>query len=274
MPEPPKPLPPKRDVCLALLKEPSVFIHLDPRREGVVVPPWFKRQPQLVLQVGLNMPTPIDDLEVADDGISCTLSFSRSPFTCYLPWEAVYALVGEGGRFMVWPSDVPPEVAAQMQQKIQQSTPFSAEKEAAKPGAKPSARELKEAKAKAKTKKEKPRPRLASVPAPPPSGRVREDVPLAPPPAPSGANAIPQPASPDPTTLAPVIAPVPEAAPAAIEPAPAIAPAVAPAVAEPAAARSADAPSSADDDELPVPARPRPTSRPKRELPPYLRVIK
>src|SRR5687767_3532916 len=98
------PLPSKRDVCVALLESSSVFVHLDPRKEGVVVPPWFKRQPQLVLQVGYQMAVPIDDLTVGDEELTGTLSFSRSPFRCSIPWSSVFALVsGETGRGMVWP---------------------------------------------------------------------------------------------------------------------------------------------------------------------------
>jgi len=108
-------LPPKKDVCVALLEKASVFVHLDPRKDQVVVPPWFKKQPQLVLQVGLNMAVPIPDLNVDDECVSCTLSFNRSPFFCWVPWTSVFALVGEDGRGMVWPDDVPPEVAAQTQ---------------------------------------------------------------------------------------------------------------------------------------------------------------
>jgi stringent starvation protein B len=106
-------LPPKKDVMVALIQRSSVYIHLDPRREGVRVPPWFRNQPQLVLQVGLNMAIPIPDLGIEDDAVSCTLSFSRSPHFCYVPWAAVYALMGEDGKGMVWPDDIPPEVAAQ-----------------------------------------------------------------------------------------------------------------------------------------------------------------
>jgi len=98
---------------VALIQRSSVYIHLDPRREGVRVPPWFRNQPQLVLQVGLNMAIPIPDLGIEDDAVSCTLSFSRSPHFCYVPWGAVYALMGEDGKGMVWRDDIPPEVAAQ-----------------------------------------------------------------------------------------------------------------------------------------------------------------
>jgi len=110
-------LPPKKDVCLALLEKATVFVHLDPRHEGVAVPPWFRRQPQLVLQLGHMMAKPIVDLAVSDHAITCTLSFSNSPFACCLPWDAIFALVGEDGRGMVWPTDVPPEVTAQLQQQ-------------------------------------------------------------------------------------------------------------------------------------------------------------
>jgi stringent starvation protein B len=116
-------LPPKKDVALALLESSTVFMHLDPRVEDVKVPPWFKRQPQLVLQIGLNMPVPIPDLNVDDASVSCTLSFNRSPFFCYVPWKAVYALVGEDGRGRVWPEDIPPEVAAQAQAQARASQP-------------------------------------------------------------------------------------------------------------------------------------------------------
>ena len=111
---PPRPLPPKKEVALALLEATDVLVHLDPRKPEVIVPAWFKKQPQLTLEVGLNMPVPIRDLVVDDDGISCTLSFNRTPFWCRLPWSAVFALVGRDERAMVWPDDVPPEVAAAM----------------------------------------------------------------------------------------------------------------------------------------------------------------
>lgn len=106
----PRKLPPKKEVALALLEQSSLFIHLDPRREGVVVPKWLAGSPQLVLQVGLNMAVQIPDLTVDDDGICCTLSFNRSPVWCNMPWHAVFALRDEEGRRMVWPEDIPSEL--------------------------------------------------------------------------------------------------------------------------------------------------------------------
>ena len=109
-------LPQKKQIAEALLSESmSVFIHLDPRRERVSVPPQFRQQPHLILEVGLNMPVPIRDLTVDDEGITCTLSFNRSPFWCRMPWACVFALVSSDQRGMVWPDDVPQEVAFKFQ---------------------------------------------------------------------------------------------------------------------------------------------------------------
>jgi hypothetical protein len=121
--------PAKREFAIALLQESSVFIHLDPRRDGVIVPSWLKRQPQLVLQIGLNMAVRIPDLDIGEEAVCCTLSFNRSPFFCRLPWTAVFGLVGEDGRGRIWPEDVPIEIATQMQQQAAKDNP----KEPSKP---------------------------------------------------------------------------------------------------------------------------------------------
>jgi stringent starvation protein B len=117
------PLPPKKAVALDLLERTSVFVHLDPRRPGVIVPLVFAKQPNLVLQLGLNMAISIPDLEVGEGGISCTLSFNRRPHFCRLPWSAIYALIGQEGGGMVWPEDVPPEVVAQQRSAAKKDVP-------------------------------------------------------------------------------------------------------------------------------------------------------
>lgn len=113
----PDQLPPKREVARALLVRGSVFVHLDPRRPEVVVPPWLAARPQLVLQVGLDMPVPIPDLRIDDRGVFATLSFNRAPFRCEVPWDAVFALVGEDAKGMVWPEQLPDELAAEVERE-------------------------------------------------------------------------------------------------------------------------------------------------------------
>jgi stringent starvation protein B len=110
-------LPAKKDVARALLLRGSVFIHLDPRKSTVLVPARLRLQPQVVLQVGLDMPVPIPDLRVDDEGVYGTLSFKGVPFTCYVPWASVFALVGEDAKGMVWPSEMPSEIAAEVERE-------------------------------------------------------------------------------------------------------------------------------------------------------------
>ncbi|HEY8944701.1 MAG TPA: ClpXP protease specificity-enhancing factor SspB [Polyangiaceae bacterium] len=157
-------LPPKKDVALALLEQSTVFVHLDPRNDAVRVPPWFKKQPQLVLQIGLNMAIPIPDLDVGEDGISCTLSFSRSPHFCWIPWTSVFALVGDNGRGMVWPDDVPREVAAQaaQQQRTEQKPSLRAVPSKPQPAAPARTTEAKDVK---DAKEEKPKKKRSRKPA-------------------------------------------------------------------------------------------------------------
>ena len=107
-------LPPKKEVALALLERSNVDVYLDPRAKGVVVPLQFRKEPRLILKIGLNMPVPIPDLHLDDESMSCTLSFNRSPFYCVVPWSSVFAMVGEDGRGMVWPDDVPQELAVKV----------------------------------------------------------------------------------------------------------------------------------------------------------------
>lgn len=237
-----RPLPPKKDVALALLeREPSVFIHLDPRRPGVSVPKWLAGQPQLVLQIGLNMAIPIPDLKVDDEGISCTLSFNRSPFWCRLPWHAIWALMSEDHRGMVWPEDIPPDLPAPKQQRSSASSPKPAKR---------------------------PRPRLAAV-APPADDEPRAEASAEESPSPPADARRPEGGS-----DAEAGARGPGAAPARDASAPArpLTPVPAPALAPVRSGNEGEDGESRTSGE-PEPQR-RGSGKPKRELPPYLRVIK
>jgi stringent starvation protein B len=116
-------LPPKKEVALALLERSNVDVYLDPRAKGVVVPPQFRKEPRLILKIGLNMPVPIPDLRLDDESMSCTLSFNRAKFFCVVPWLSVFAMVGDDGRGMVWPDDVPQELAVRVVDDKRPSSP-------------------------------------------------------------------------------------------------------------------------------------------------------
>ncbi|MBL9007925.1 MAG: hypothetical protein JNJ46_26945 [Myxococcales bacterium] len=135
------PLPEKRLVLLELLKVAWVYVHLDPRREGVVLPEFLREQPRLVLQYGYNMPVPMHDLTIDEKGISATLSFRRSPHATFIPWSAVFAMTDGEKHGMVWPSDVPADLELEAQSKPEAPPPAPAP--ATKPGKKPRPSHLK-----------------------------------------------------------------------------------------------------------------------------------
>lgn len=103
--------PSKQQAFLALLKEGWTSLHLDARRAGVVVPDPFKTEAHLILQYGHDLPIPIPDLEIGDDGVRATLSFSRTAHPTLVPWAAVYAVTGADGRGVLFAEDVPSDVS-------------------------------------------------------------------------------------------------------------------------------------------------------------------
>ncbi|MDB4928289.1 MAG: Stringent starvation protein [Myxococcaceae bacterium] len=162
--------PPKKDQLQKLLERGNVFLHLDPRVEGVVVPAWHAQKPQLVLQLGLHFAVPIPDLKIDDRGVRCTLSFSRSPFFCDLPWTAIYAMVAEDGQVTVWPTELPPELVPQPS-PVRRAPPTSRTGRGRADTA-----ESTSATSDAEVPAERPRPRIAAVP----SGKTQKLAPVTP----------------------------------------------------------------------------------------------
>lgn len=119
-----KKLAPKENVARGLLLHGPLFVHLDPREDGVELPESLSHEPHVMLQLGLDLPVPIPDLRVDRRGISGTLSFARIPFRCVIPWSAVYAICGEDGRGMVWPDSMPLEVEDEVLRELGRKEPL------------------------------------------------------------------------------------------------------------------------------------------------------
>lgn len=116
--------PSKHDALLTLLQgRHSVFVHLDPRHPGVVVPPHLSRQPQVVFQLGYNLPQPIRDLTISEKGWSAGLAFKGQVQFVNVPWTAVFALIGDDKRGRVWDKDMPPEITAKLEEKAPPAAP-------------------------------------------------------------------------------------------------------------------------------------------------------
>lgn len=104
----PKKLSSKEGALLALLDtHHSVFVHVDTRKPGVLVPKVLLGQPSIAFEFGYNLPVPVRDLRLEPSGISATLSFQRVPAPCFFPWHAVFLIIGDSGVGNFWEPDVP-----------------------------------------------------------------------------------------------------------------------------------------------------------------------
>ncbi|MDX2023313.1 MAG: ClpXP protease specificity-enhancing factor SspB [Deltaproteobacteria bacterium] len=102
--------PSKQEAFTAFLQDGWVTVYIDARRAGVSVPDHLRNEARLVLQYGLNMPVPVEDLEVTEGGVKATLSFARQPHKTLIPWTAIYVIACTDGRGVLYQEDVPPEL--------------------------------------------------------------------------------------------------------------------------------------------------------------------
>lgn len=87
-----------------------MYVHVDTRHPGVLLPDALLNRPQVCLQLSAPLHT---DLAIDSVGWCATLSFGsaakRQSFFSIIPWDAVYLVVGESGVGAGWPSDTPKE---------------------------------------------------------------------------------------------------------------------------------------------------------------------
>lgn len=78
------------------------------RATGLEIPDFvFGDRDSVVLEYGYDMPTPIMDMDVTEDGIRATLSFARTPTPTFVPWESVRELATFGERVRQLPPKKP-----------------------------------------------------------------------------------------------------------------------------------------------------------------------
>jgi stringent starvation protein B len=93
-----------------LLDRAEARVHLDARRDGVVLPARLLADGHVKLDYGYGLTPPIPDLEIDDHGIHATLSFNRVPFRTFVPWSAVYLIADFDGNGAVWQEDIPTDL--------------------------------------------------------------------------------------------------------------------------------------------------------------------
>jgi len=120
----------KRKQFLAYMERGVVMIHLDPRVNGVDVPPHFRGDAVLRLNIayGFNLPA----LTMGDDGIYAILSFNRQDYACTIPWHAIFGMTlpHDDQEGVIWPEAVPPELASLAQAAADAPAPDEVTQEA------------------------------------------------------------------------------------------------------------------------------------------------
>lgn len=102
----------KRD-CLrkALIRNDTVYVHFDPRQADFTKPVNNMYSAHMCIQMGYNMALPMGDYEHSATGFQVTLSFDRKPSTLWVPWGAVFAIVGSNDKgTQQWPESMDPFV--------------------------------------------------------------------------------------------------------------------------------------------------------------------
>jgi stringent starvation protein B len=101
--------PEKKQHLLSALDRGMAMVHLDARRPGVVVPPEFRTESHLRLNLSYRFEP--CDLSVGEWGLRSTLRFSGNRFTVAIPWCAVFGITSHASReFWMFPDDIPPEL--------------------------------------------------------------------------------------------------------------------------------------------------------------------
>lgn len=93
------------------------MVHLDARRDGVVVPNQFRGQQDLRLNLSHRFSG--TQMEIEEEVVEATLTFGGVPFRCRIPFPAVYALTSHvTGAGLVFPESLPEEILHELQREI------------------------------------------------------------------------------------------------------------------------------------------------------------
>lgn len=99
----------KREKLEEALERGVVMIHLDARQPGVLVPPQFREDFHLRLNLSWRFDPP--DLSIGDWGIRQTLSFNRTPYKVAVPWQAIFAITAHTtDQAWLFPDSLPDEI--------------------------------------------------------------------------------------------------------------------------------------------------------------------
>jgi stringent starvation protein B len=109
----------KKTVLEQYLETGMTLIVLDARVPGVDVPDHLRQDFQLRLNLSYKFDHP---MTLSQWGVVATLTFGGVPYTCRIPWIAVFAMVSHAtGHPQVFPNDIPSELLASQEQATEKT---------------------------------------------------------------------------------------------------------------------------------------------------------
>lgn len=96
--------PSKLDLVRSRPADRRLFVHVDARSQGVDVPAIGSTQP-LLFEIGPG----INELILDDVGMTGALPINGQMAQCRIPWSAVFAIIAENDRGLLWPESAPPD---------------------------------------------------------------------------------------------------------------------------------------------------------------------
>ncbi len=89
---------PKFQVFNMLMMMGRTMVFVDSRHKDVDLPDYLMGIEHVALEFGYNMePTPIEDLTISPLAIAATLTFNRTPYLIFIPWDSVEAITDNKG---------------------------------------------------------------------------------------------------------------------------------------------------------------------------------
>jgi hypothetical protein len=97
----------KQQLLEDLLREDFAFIHIATSTKGAVLPLTILQSPIATLKVSHNFAGP---MTVSEDGVVAELRFGERPFTCKIPWSAIWGMTSFDNKKLLWPEEIPSDV--------------------------------------------------------------------------------------------------------------------------------------------------------------------
>lgn len=96
----------QKEIFEKLLQDGKVSVTFIFDAPKVIIPEYIKENIRskvsyLIFDYGLDLPNPIPDLEIKESGILATLSFDRTPYKTFVPWESIIGISNKD-VFVTW----------------------------------------------------------------------------------------------------------------------------------------------------------------------------